>query len=163
MKVIGIDPGLNKTGFCVIQEKGSKYKIIDIGVIKPEKNQKIENKINYLYKKLNEISNKYKPDEAAVEELFFVKNVKSGIKVGQMRGVALLVFSQKKIKVFNYTPTKIKLAVVGNGNAKKHQVKEMVKILTGIKNDNYEYDAYDAAAVGICHLNNKVDRYDSIS
>ncbi len=163
MRVIGIDPGLNKTGYCVIKEKGSKYKIDKIGIIKPEKNKSIDEKIIFLYNKLNEIVDNFNPKEAAVEELFFVKNVKSGIKVGQMRGVSLLVFAQKNINVFNYTPTKIKLAVVGNGNAKKNQVKEMVKILTGFKDDSYDYDAYDAAAVAICHLNNKVNRYDSLS
>lgn len=165
MKVLGIDPGVNKTGFGIVEKKGSKLKVLDIGIIQPAKNNKIDKKIFYLHKKLTKICDLYEPEECSIEELFFVKNVKSGIKVGQMRGVAILTMAQKKIPVFNYTPTKIKLAVVGNGNAKKEQVKEMVKLLTGFKTEKkLTYDAYDAVAAAICHLNNRrIKQYDSLS
>lgn len=163
MVVIGIDPGYSRTGFAVVRKNGNRFSVLDFGVILPEKSLTVSERAMLIFKKIDELCKLYKPSSASIEELFFVKNVKSGIKVGQMRGVDILAFALNSVPVYEYTPKEIKMAVTGSGAATKEQVVKVVSILTGVKEGLHHFDAYDAVAAAICHINSvRMSKYDSI-
>lgn len=153
MKVIGIDPGFNKTGFGIVEQNGSKLTVCEFGVIRPDTDAPLEQKLSCVFKEIQRLCELYKPDMASIEELFFVNNVRSGIKVGEMRGVLVLACALAGIPVYHYTPKQIKQAVTGTGAADKEQVARMVQILTGAEVRKIPLDAYDALAAAVCHLN----------
>lgn len=151
MIILGIDPGIAIVGYGIIEVRGNNYKAIDYGCITTDSKLLFPDRLKLVYDELTNIINKFKPDDYAVEELFFNKNVKTAIKVGQARGVEILAAVNLGLPVFEYTPLQIKQAVVGYGRAEKHQVQEMVKLLLNLQEIPKPDDAADALAIALCH------------
>lgn len=151
MIILGIDPGLALVGYGVIEYKGNKYKAIDYGCIRTDAKTMFPERLKIIYDEMLMLIDKYNPEELAIEELFFNKNVKTAIKVGQARGVEILSAKNKGLNIYEYTPLQIKQAVTGYGRADKAQVQEMVKMLLNLKKIPKPDDAADALAVAICH------------
>jgi len=151
MRIIGIDPGFAITGYGIIDYNGNKFSVVEVGVITTEADQELSERLLQLSQGLDFLIGKYKPDAMAIEELFFNTNVKTAIKVGHGRGVAMLSAAKAGIKVIEYTPLQVKQAVVGYGRAKKEQVQQMVKVLLNLDRIPKPDDAADALAVAICH------------
>lgn len=154
MRVIGIDPGLALMGFGVVESDGYRFKVLDYGVLETPAHTKDGDRLLCLFKGLNELFEKYQPDAVSVEELFFNKNVKTAIAVGQARGVALLAVTNFGIPLFEYTPLQAKQAVVGYGRAERQQIQHMVKTILNLKEIPKPDDAADALAIAITHINN---------
>lgn len=153
MLVLGIDPGTATTGYGLVQQRdGRQVKLVDYGVIRTSSDRPMAERLKKLYHDLDDIIAEYRPDEAAVEELFFSRNVTTALTVGQARGVAMLAAAEAGLPVHEYKPAEIKQAVVGYGNASKEQVQEMVRVLLGIDKIPRPDDAADAVAVAICHI-----------
>ena len=152
--ILGIDPGLADTGYGII-EKDNRGRLIcqEYGVVKTSAGKNMEERLETINKNLNKIIKKYKPKLIAVEELFFCKNVKTALLVGQARGVILLTARQNKIPTVEFTPLQVKQAVSSYGQAGKIQVQKMVKILLGLKELPKPDDAADALAIAICAAN----------
>jgi crossover junction endodeoxyribonuclease RuvC len=151
--VIGIDPGTAITGYGIVREQeNGELEWIAHGVVTTPSDWEEPKRLLELYQSLCEILSTYKPDCCAVEKLFFQKNVKTAISVGQGRGAALIAAAASDLHVGEYTPLEVKLAVVGYGSADKQQVQQMVKVLLGLSDIPQPDDAADALAVAICHL-----------
>ena len=153
MLVLGIDPGTAITGYGLVRqaEDGSLEQVYH-GVVLTAAKTPMPQRLEKLYSEINEVIHLHRPDSSAVEKLFFSRNVKTGISVGQARGVVLLALAQAQIPIAEYTPNEIKLAVSGYGNADKRQVQEMVRVLLTLDAIPKPDDAADALAVAICHL-----------
>lgn len=151
MIILGIDPGTATTGFGIIKKSADKLSTLDYGVITTSEKLPMEARLEIIFDDLNEIIKKNKPDEIAVEKLFFATNSKTAISVGQSRGVVLLSASQNKLNLAEYTPLQIKQAVTGYGQATKKQIQQMVKNILLLKNLPTPDDAADALAVAITH------------
>lgn len=151
MIILGIDPGIAIVGYSIIECVGNKSRAIDYGAINTDSKMEFPDRIKYIYDELIKLIEKYKPDEMAIEELFFNKNVKTAIMVGQARGVQVLAAKNCGLEIYEYTPLQIKQAVVGYGRADKNQVQEMVKLLLNLKEKPKPDDVADALAVSICH------------
>jgi len=150
MIILGIDPGTAITGYGVIENNKGKLKAIDHGCILTDKKLKMPERLDLLGEELKKIIKKYKPQAMAVEELFFFKNAKTVITVGQARGVVLFVGKNTGLDIHEYTPLQVKQAVVGYGRADKKQVQQMVKAILGLNEIPKPDDAADALAVAIC-------------
>ncbi len=153
MKVLGIDIGTAITGWSVVENIGSNYKVFDYGVIKTTPDFLMSERLRVIFESINEIITKFKPNVVAVEDLFYFKNQKTVIKVGQARGVVLLAGALAGLEVIDFTPLQIKQAVTGYGRAEKKQVQEMVRMILSLKEIPKPDDAADALAVSICYLN----------
>ena len=153
MVILGIDPGLVKTGYGLIKVVNDRCSILDFGIIAPVKSDRLSDRLNTIYTDISLIIDKFSPNIVSIEEVFFGKNVKSALLLGHARGASMLSASNKKIPVFEYSPRKIKQSVTGNGNAHKSQVKYMIMKQFDIKNLNCPEDATDALAIALCHLN----------
>lgn len=155
--ILGIDPGIADTGFGIIKkdEKGNLF-CLDYGSIKTDSKQDMPERLEILNRELNEKIKKYKPALISVEQLFFCRNVKTALVVGQARGVVLLTARQNKIEVNEFTPLQIKQAVSSYGQASKAQVQKMVKLLLNLKEIPRPDDAADALAVAICAANSNM-------
>src|SRR5690625_95509 len=151
MIILGIDPGIAIVGYGLIECRGNSFKAIEYGTIVTDSKLLFPDRLKIVYDKLGEIIDEYKPDDMAIEELFFNKNIKTAIKVGQARGVEILAGVNKGLDIYEYTPLQIKQAIVGYGRAEKRQVQEMVKLLLNLKEIPKPDDAADALAVAICH------------
>lgn len=151
MIIFGIDPGIAIVGYGVIDYTGNKFKVIDYGAILTEPNKSFPERLKEIYKELNELLEKHKPDAVAIEELFFNKNVKTAITVGQARGVQVLAAVNRGIELYEYTPLQVKQGVVGYGRAEKRQVQEMVKLILNLSTIPKPDDVADALAVAVCH------------
>ncbi|MBS4539674.1 crossover junction endodeoxyribonuclease RuvC [Clostridium sp. D2Q-11] len=160
MIIVGIDPGIAIVGYGVVEYKGNNFKVIDYGAITTPSTMSSPARLKSVYDDLTEVLLKYKPDAVAIEELFFNKNVKTAIQVGQARGVEILAAMNQKLDIFEYTPLQVKQGVVGYGRAKKRQVQEMVKILLNLKEIPKPDDVADALAVAICHAHS--GQFDSL-
>lgn len=172
MKILGIDPGTGRMGWGILEiglrsqnselsykrsEKRVQNRVLrsevnleDCGCLETKANTPLPDRLEYIYGELNKIIKKYKPRELAIEELFFVKNVKTGMSVAHARGVAILVAKQANLEIYEYKPNEIKVAITGYGHADKDQIRKMLKLhLKGcnIKQD----DAADAVAVALTH------------
>lgn len=152
MRILGIDPGTATTGYGVVEEVQGNLKALTSGVIRTSADQTPPLRLQSIYRAVKELALNWKPDEAAVEELFFSKNVRTAMSVGQARGVALLALADSALPVAEYTPLEIKQAVTGYGNADKAQMQEMTRLLLGLEEAPCPDDAADALAVAICHL-----------
>ena len=155
MRIIGLDPGYGILGFGVIDYEKNKHTLVDYGVIKTSKDLAFPDRLLHIGKRLNELLNIYKPDEMAVEELFFHKNAKTAMFVAQARGVILYVAREHDIPLYEYTPLQIKQGLVGYGRAEKIQIQQMVKIFLNLQKIPKPDDAADALAVAITHSNTK--------
>jgi len=152
MLVLGIDPGTATTGYGLVRVLDSgDLQSVTYGVITTPKNTKAEERLLSIYTEIVELISLHSPDTAAVEKLFFSRNVTTALAVGQARGVVLLALAQRKIFVSEYTPMEIKQAVVGYGGAEKPQVQLMVKAILNLDDIPRPDDAADALAVAICH------------
>ena len=150
---LGIDPGTAATGYGLVRlEPDGSLLAVKYGVITTPKNTPAPERLAMLYNQLQELLNEHKPDTAAVEKLFFQRNVTTAISVGQARGVVLLSLAQAGLEVFEYTPNEVKQAVAGYGSAGKRQMQEMVRVLLALDDIPRPDDAADALAVAICHL-----------
>ncbi len=156
MAVIGIDPGTALTGYGIIEElPDQSLQVIDFGVIRTDSTDKPEIRLREIFSQLNEILSLYKPETGAVEKLFFQRNTRTAMSVGQARGVAILSLAEAGLSVSEYSPVEIKQAVVGYGKASKNQVQQMVKMLLNLQEIPKPDDAADALAVAICHIHSR--------
>jgi crossover junction endodeoxyribonuclease RuvC len=149
MKILGIDPGIGRLGWGVVEREGRRLKAVDFGGIETTRNGEKPLRLVAIYDALSEVVKKTKPDVLAVEALFFSKNITTAMSVAEARGVVLLVAGQHKIPVTTFSPMSVKSAL-GFGGAKKQQVDAMVKMLLGIKEKFVYDDVADALAVAIC-------------
>lgn len=152
MRILGLDPGTASVGYGIIEEQDGHLEVVDFGVIrtKPQDGDTAR-RLQIIYRRLLEILDKHCPDVAAVEELFFGKNISTAIRVGQARGVLLLALTNSSIPIAEYSPPKIKEAVSGYGNASKEQVQYMVKSLLDLEETPKPDDAADGLAVALTH------------
>ncbi len=151
MRILGIDPGYAILGWGVIDVKGNRFSVVDYGSLTTEPSMDMPSRLQSLYGSLRELIERYSPDEASVEELFFNNNAKTAILVGQARGVAVLACADGGLSVSEYTPLQIKQALVGYGRADKKQVQYMVKTLLNLAEAPKPDDTADALAAAICH------------
>lgn len=151
MIILGIDPGLAIVGFGVIDKQKNKTEVIDYGVIRTPKEDTLPIRLEKVYKGMCELIDKYKPEQVAIEELFFNTNITTGIAVAEARGVILLACINKGCRLFEYTPLQIKQALTGNGRADKQQVQYMVKAILRLKAVPKPDDAADGLAAALCH------------
>ncbi|HYH10707.1 MAG TPA: crossover junction endodeoxyribonuclease RuvC [Thermomicrobiales bacterium] len=147
---IGIDPGTAILGFGIVEGDGDS-RVVDFGVIETESGLAMPDRLVILHDSVTQLLQRYSPDELAVEQLFFARNVTTAIAVGQARGVVLLAAAQHGIPVAEYSPSEIKNAIVGYGKADKRQMQEMVRIMLGLPGIPQPDDAADALAVALCH------------
>ncbi|MEW5941673.1 MAG: crossover junction endodeoxyribonuclease RuvC [Chloroflexota bacterium] len=153
---LGIDPGLATTGYGLVRlEPDGELVSVSFGVILTPKVDSVPARLDSLYRDLRSLLRKHKPDTAAVEKLFFQRNISTAIAVGQARGVTLLALAQAGLDVSEYTPNEVKQAVAGYGSADKKQVQDMVRVLLQLKEIPKPDDAADALAIAITHLNTK--------
>lgn len=152
MRVLGLDPGLATTGWGVVEEASGELALVDFGVVTTAAGQPLATRLQTLYRELTVLIAHQQPDLAAVEELFFSRNARTALFVGQARGVALLGLADAGLRVYEYTPLQVKQAVVGYGQATKHQVQQMVRMLLALSEVPRPDDAADAIATAICYL-----------
>lgn len=153
---LGIDPGTATTGYGFVRlMPDGELVAVSFGIISTDKDEPPSARLEKIFDELNKLIKKYKPETAAVEKLFFARNVTTGIAVGQARGVVLLALQKADIETFEYTPLEVKQAVVGYGGADKKQVQEMVRTLLQLDKIPKPDDAADALAIAITHLNTK--------
>ena len=152
MVILGFDPGLATLGYGVINvDNKGKAQMVDYGIISTPKDVRLPERLVLIEKGVEQVIDKYKPDEIAIEELFFAKNVTTGINVAHARGVTLLTATKKCNRIFEYTPLQIKQALTGYGRAEKQQIQYMVKTLLNLKAVPKPDDAADALAVALTH------------
>ena len=149
---LGIDPGTAIVGYAVVAARGDELSMIACDVITTPARMPLAERLQIIYRQLIEIIGTYHPQESAMEELFFAKNARTAMTVGQARGVAMLALANGGLPISEYTPKQVKQAVTGYGAANKDQVGEMVRILLKLSAVPRPDDAADAAAVAICHL-----------
>jgi crossover junction endodeoxyribonuclease RuvC len=152
MLVLGVDPGLATTGYGVVRETPGGLQSVAFGVVKTPPHLSLPERLQQLYRELSALIREHQPDESAVEELFFSRNVRTAMSVGQARGVVLLALADAALPVTEYTPLTIKQAISGFGGADKVQMQTMVKMLLRLESVPQPDDAADALAVAICHL-----------
>ena len=151
MRILGIDPGTQICGYGVIETRGQDVRTLDFGVARSNSDS-LPARLKVIYDGLTEIIGRYNPDVVAVEGVFFQKNVRTAIKIGEGRGVARLAAAARGIEVVEYAPAEVKKAVTGNGNASKPQVQQMVRAILGLRELPSPEDAADALAIAICHF-----------
>ena len=151
MIILGIDPGLAIVGWAVIESHRGKQRPIAFGAIRTPAHTMIESRLAMIESDLNLVIDKYKPEEMAIEELFFNTNITTGIAVAEARGVILCTAHKHGVKISEYTPLQVKQAVVGYGKAEKHQVIAMVTSILKLKKPPKPDDTADAVAIAICH------------
>ncbi len=152
MFVLGIDPGLSTLGYGIIEARGHNIRAVAAGAIRTAPGLDIGVRLAELYHDLDEILNEHSLDEAAIEQVFVNRNLQTATAVGRASGVALLALAQHKIRVAEYTPSAVKLALTGYGNADKHQMKTVVALRLGLDKLPSPADAADALAIAVCHV-----------
>ena len=153
MRILGIDPGLGTLGWGVIDSDGVKHRLVQYGAILTTPGQPLPQRLRAIFKGVDQLMNTFKPDEVAFEELFFSKNITTGMMVSAARGVALVAVAEKTDNLFEYTPMQIKQAVTSYGKADKQQVQTMVRLMLNMTEIPRPDDAADALAVAITHAN----------
>lgn len=152
MRILGIDPGSETTGWGVIEGDGRRYGLVECGAVRAMSGQKFPARLLRIANALEEIIERHRPDACAIEDGFLAANVKVTLKLGQVRGVAMLVAERAALEIHEYSPRLVKQTVVGHGNAEKVQVQQMVKTLLSLASVPEPHDAADALAVAICHF-----------
>ena len=152
MLVLGIDPGTAITGWGVVSKDADDLHLVDYGTIDTSKNTPLAQRLQTIHRELGEIIAQHRADAVAVEKLFFSKNVRTALSVGQARGVVLLAVADAGVPLYEYTPLEVKQSVVGYGRATKDQVQQLVKLLLRLDFVPEPDDAADAIAVAICHI-----------
>jgi crossover junction endodeoxyribonuclease RuvC len=152
MRILGIDPGSEITGWGVIEGDGRRYGLLECGAIRATAGQKFPSRLLRIANALEDIIERHHPEACAIEDGFLATNVKVTLKLGQVRGVAMLVAERAALDIHEYSPRLVKQTVVGHGNAEKFQVQQMVKTLLALSSVPDSPDAADALAVAICHF-----------
>jgi crossover junction endodeoxyribonuclease RuvC len=153
VRVLGIDCGTEFTGFGVVEQpEGGELRYIAAGCIRLPMRQPLARRLELVFAELQRLIHEHRPDAAAIEEVFYAANAKTALKLGQMRGVAMLAASSLGVQVAEYAPLAVKSAVVGYGKAEKQQVQHMVARLLRLEAPPDSADAADALAIAICHL-----------
>jgi crossover junction endodeoxyribonuclease RuvC len=154
LRTLGIDPGSRVTGYGVVEQAGGRIVRVDHGEIRIKNGEPFTRCLSRIFDELTEVILRTRPDAIALEDIFYGKNVKSLIKQGHVRGVALLAASRSGVPAHEYTPLEVKKAVVGYGQAEKHQVQMMIRVMLKLP-ETLPPDASDALAVAICHTHTK--------
>jgi crossover junction endodeoxyribonuclease RuvC len=149
---LGIDPGTATTGYGLVHEDRSGLALVACGAITTQPDQPLPQRLQTIYCSLSDLVAQYRPDAAAVEELFFSRNVRTALAVGHARGVTLLALADAGLPVYEYKPLEVKQAITGYGSAGKQQVQEMVRMLLALDHPPTPDDAADAVAVAVCHI-----------
>jgi crossover junction endodeoxyribonuclease RuvC len=152
MLVLGVDPGTATTGYGLVRESGGDLGLLECGAITTAAGQPLSERLAVIYEQLSRLVAAHRPDALAVEQLYFSRNVRTALAVGQARGSVLLVAAHAGLPVHEYTPLQVKQAVVGYGRADKMQVQEMVRLVLRLEAVPQPDDAADAVAVAVCHL-----------
>lgn len=152
MRVLGIDPGSRITGYGLVEKRGSQLIHLDNGCIFTDTADDFPGRLKLIFAGLSDVIDQFQPSAVAIEDLFFSVNVRSALKLGQARGAAITAAVTAGLPVFEYTPSQIKSAVVGEGRAAKEQVQKMLKALLALP-EVAQADASDALAVAVCHIN----------
>ncbi len=156
MRIFGIDPGADRTGYGCVDTDGSRHRIVTCGAIAAPPGAAFPDKLLQIHQRLAALLRECAPECVAIENLFYATNVRSALKLGHARGVAMLAAVEAGVTVVEYTPAEIKRAVVGYGRAEKPQVQHMVKLILGLAAAPSPHDAADALAVAICHAHSGV-------
>jgi len=152
VRVFGIDPGSERTGYGCIETDGSRHRLVICGTIHAPASATFPERLLVIHSRLSTLLAESRPDSVAIENLFHAVNVRSALKLGHARGVAMLAAVEAGVAVAEYTPAEIKRAVVGYGRAEKTQVQQMIKLLLGLDAVPSPHDTADALAVAICHV-----------
>jgi crossover junction endodeoxyribonuclease RuvC len=151
VRIFGIDPGSERTGYGCVETDGSRHRIVVCGAIAAPAVESFPLKLLRIHDRLSALLAEIRPDCVAIEDLFHASNARTALKLGHARGVAMLAAVEAGLPVVEYAPAAIKRAVVGYGRAEKHQVQQMVKLILGLSRSPSPHDAADALAVAICH------------
>jgi crossover junction endodeoxyribonuclease RuvC len=151
-RIMGVDPGLSTTGYGIIETVEDSTTVVTWGAIKPPVKEAIHVRLSVLYDGVLDVIDRYAPTEFAIEEAFYRNNAKTALILGQARGVAMLAAAHSKLPCAEYSPRKIKLSVVGNGNASKEQVQYMIGSILKMEKTPDRLDVTDAFATALCHL-----------
>ena len=151
MRILGLDPGIATVGFAILDSDGPRSRLVTCGVITTPAHTALASRLDRIYSDLEEIIREFHPEVMAVEELFFSKNITTGISVAQGRGVVLLCAYRAGLELFEYTPMQVKQAVVGYGLAEKKQIMDMVRRILNLPSVPKPDDAADAVAIALCH------------
>jgi len=152
VKILGIDPGLIQTGYGIISINNNNPQIVDYGVVKPNVNDGLSTRLLTIFEDISEIIKMYNPTIFSIEDVFYGKNAKSALRLGQARGAAMVAAASARLSIHEYSARKIKQAVTGNGNAHKEQVQFMVKASLKMDKLPEPIDASDALATALCHF-----------
>ena len=153
MRILGIDPGYAILGYGVVEMHGNVFSLVNYGAITTDAKEEMPDRLVHLYKELMNIINEFKPDQVAIEELFFNQNTKTALMVSQARGVAILAIANSMLMPIEYTPLQVKQGLVGYGRADKKQIQFMVQKILKLEEVPKPDDAADALAIAICHGN----------
>lgn len=151
MRILGIDPGTQATGYGVIDTDGQSHRLLVQGVIRPPSTLGFAQKLHFIHETIVDVVDRSSPEQVVVENLFYASNVKSALKLGHVRGVVLLAGVSRGLPVYEYAPLEVKQAVVGYGRADKWQVQKMVALLLSLDVPPEPHDVADALAVALCH------------
>ncbi len=151
MKIIGIDPGTQFTGFGIVDFRNNSFLLVKSGVIKPKAGKSISERLEFIFDEITAQIKIHNPDQFAIETAFYGKNIQSALKIGYVRGISLLAASKAGLPIGEYSPREVKKSVVGNGAASKEQVQYMIKKLLTIRTEKMQFDESDALAVAVCH------------
>jgi crossover junction endodeoxyribonuclease RuvC len=154
VRIFGIDPGSDRTGYGCVETIASRHRLVACGVLSAPSGAAFPDKLKHIHAGLAALLARHRPECVAVENIFHARNVRSALKLGHARGVALLAASEAGLPVCEYSPAEVKRAVVGFGRAEKHQVQQMIKLLLGLDAAPSPHDVADALAIAICHLHN---------
>jgi crossover junction endodeoxyribonuclease RuvC len=152
MRIFGIDPGSERTGYGCVESVGSRHRLVACGSLAPPARCAFPDKLHHIHAGLVVLLERHHPDCVAVESIFHARNVRSALRLGHARGVALLAAAEACIPVVEYTPAEVKRAVVGYGRAEKQQVQQMIRLLLGLDAAPSPHDVADALAIAVCHL-----------
>ena len=155
MRVLGIDPGLAITGFGVLEEQGGDYRRVASGCIRTGQELPVPLRLERIFEQVLELGHVYQPRALALEKLFFCRNIRTALQVGEARGTIILAAARARLDLFEYTPLQVKQAVAGYGKAEKGQVQKMVRLLLHLSQAPAVDDEADALAVALCHLQHR--------
>lgn len=155
VRVLGIDPGSESMGYGIVDTDGRKHRLVAVGAIRAPRHASFPARLLNIDTRLTSLIEQYAPHVCSIEETFYAVNVKTALKLGHVRGVAIVVAARAKLSIFEYSPASIKSALVGYGRAEKAQVGEMVRLLLNLREVPEPHDASDALAAAICHIHNQ--------
>lgn len=156
MRVLGLDPSSQSTGFGIIESSGDQYNVLTFGTIKPARRLLFHERLSEINQAVEKLIEQYSPEEVAIENPFYAQNIKTAIALGQVRGAVLVAIAGRGAALFEYSPLEIKKAVTGYGQAEKSQVNLMVRALLHLDDAELGDDASDALACAFCHLNTRL-------